>query len=137
MTKAFRILMEDENNAFFALGTNRYVREPEGLSLDVGSYVAALEYATGRKAEVIGKPSAGFFTTAAESMGLNQADCVMVGDDVVTDIEGAQSAGMKGILVRTGKYMEGDEGAISTAPFETANDLEAAVDFIIEHNQNC
>ena len=71
--------MEDDNNAFLALGNNRYTREPEGLSLDVGSYVAALEYATGnthsafftitpflcwidcpgRKAEIVGKPSAG------------------------------------------------------------------------------
>ena len=137
MTKAFRILMEDDSNAFFALGTNRYVREPEGLSLDVGSYVAALEYATGRKAEVIGKPAAGFFSAAAESMGLAQEDCVMVGDDVVTDVEGAQASGMKGILVRTGKYMDGDETAISPAPFKTVDDLEAAVDLIVAHNEAC
>ena len=32
----------------------------------------------------------------------------MVGDDIVNDVEGARAAGLTGILVRTGKYREGD-----------------------------
>lgn len=135
LTKAFRVLMEDESHPLIAMGTNRYTREPEGLSLDCGSYVAALEYATGRKAEVIGKPSAGFFGAAAEAMGCTHEDCVMVGDDVVVDVAGAQEAGMKGILVRSGKYMDGDEAQISPSPWLTADTLNDAVDHIIASNK--
>lgn len=134
LNKAFRILMEDESRPFLALGTNRYTREPEGFSLDVGSYVAALEYATGRKAEVIGKPNPQFFTTAAESMGCSNDEVVMVGDDVSVDVGGSQAAGIRGILVRTGKYLDGDENLISPSPWTTADSLNAAVDHIIEHN---
>lgn len=129
------ILVEDPSHAFLALGTNRYTREPEGLSLDVGSYVAALEYATGRKAEVIGKPSAGFFSTAAEAMGCSNDECVMVGDDVQIDVAGAQAAGMRGILVRSGKYMDGDEEQIAPSPWTTSDTLGAAVDHILEFNK--
>jgi ribonucleotide monophosphatase NagD (HAD superfamily) len=32
----------------------------------------------------------------------------MIGDDIVNDVLGAQAAGMSGVLVRTGKYMESD-----------------------------
>jgi phospholysine phosphohistidine inorganic pyrophosphate phosphatase len=137
LTKAFRILMEDEKNAFLALGQNRYTREPEGLSLDVGSYVAALEYATGRKAEIVGKPSPGFFNSAAQAMGVTHDECVMVGDDVMVDVHGAQNAGIRAMLVRTGKYMSGDEEQISPAPWAVADDLNTAVDHILEHNANC
>jgi len=136
LSKAFRILMEDDNNAFLALGNNRYTREPEGLSLDVGSYVAALEYATGRKAEIVGKPSAGFFLTAAEAMGCSAEECVMIGDDVIVDVHGAQDVGIRGMLVRSGKYIDGDETQITPAPWATADTLNAAVDHILEHNKN-
>jgi len=60
-----------------------------------------------------------------------------VGDDVVTDVEGAQATGMKGILVRTGKYMDGDESAIDKAPWSTEDSLDAAVDKILEYNNSC
>jgi len=131
LNKAFRILMEDPSYPFLALGTNRYTRDPEGLSLDVGSYVAALEYATGRKAEVVGKPAPAFFRTAAESMGLSAEECIMVGDDVTVDVGGAQEAGMRGILVKTGKYREGDEAEIAPSPWALCEDLNDAVDHIV------
>ena len=82
-------------------------------------------------------PLPGFFSSAAESMGLAHDECIMVGDDVAVDIGGAQDAGMKGVLVRTGKYMDGDEGTISTAPWATADTLNDAVDRILEHNDSC
>lgn len=70
-------------------------------------------------------------------MNVAQDECVMVGDDVVTDVEGAQAAGMKGVLVRTGKYLDGDESTISEAPWATTDDLSAAVDKILEYNASC
>jgi len=74
--------------------------------LSAGPFAAALEYATGKEAEVIGKPSPGFFLGALREMGAGPREAAMVGDDIVTDIGGAQFCGMKGIQVRTGKYRE-------------------------------
>jgi ribonucleotide monophosphatase NagD (HAD superfamily) len=42
-------------------------------------------------------------------LGMDADRVAMVGDDMVNDILGAQAAGLTGILVRTGKYRDGDE----------------------------
>jgi HAD superfamily hydrolase (TIGR01458 family) len=99
---AFRLLMDGAE--LVALQHNRYWRRADGLALDVGAYAAALEYATGREAIVVGKPAAAFFRAALADMGLERA--VMVGDDVEADVGGAMAAGLPGVLVRTGKYRE-------------------------------
>ena len=99
-----------------ALQKNRYWQTPDGLSLDVGPFVVALEYAAGVTATVVGKPSREFFLAASGSMGLNPHEVAMIGDDVFADVAGAQDAGARGVLVRTGKYRAGDETAAGRAP---------------------
>jgi HAD superfamily hydrolase (TIGR01458 family) len=99
---AFRALMDGAQ--LVALQKNRFWLTPDGLSLDVGPFVAALEYATGREAFVVGKPAAGFFGTVLAELGVEPAAGVMVGDDVESDVGGALRAGLSGVLVRTGKY---------------------------------
>jgi HAD superfamily hydrolase (TIGR01458 family) len=90
-----------------ALHKGRYWQTEGGLALDIGAFVAGLEYATGKEATVAGKPSGTFFAAALDDMGLSERDVVMVGDDVHADVGGAQNAGMAGVLVKTGKYREG------------------------------
>ncbi len=104
LNRAFRRLMDGA--ALIALQRNRYWETSEGLSLDAGPFVAALEYATGREAEVMGKPSAAFFELALGELGVSAKRAAMVGDDVEADVGGAMEAGLAGILVRTGKYRE-------------------------------
>jgi phospholysine phosphohistidine inorganic pyrophosphate phosphatase len=87
-----------------ALQKNRYWLKGDGLSLDVGPFVAALEYASGREAYVVGKPAAGFFDEVLAGAGSDAGAAAMVGDDVESDIGGALGAGLAAILVRTGKY---------------------------------
>jgi HAD superfamily hydrolase (TIGR01458 family) len=91
-----------------ALGMSRYWRANDGPRLDVGPIAAAFSYATGQQPIVLGKPARDFFLLAARDLQIDPAQCVMVGDDIVTDIGGAQSAGMKTILVRTGKFRPED-----------------------------
>lgn len=113
LNRAFRLLQHNAGAPLIALGMTRYWQSPEGLSLDVAPFVAALEHATGRQAVVLGKPSAAFFTGAAEQLGLPPGAVVMVGDDLHADIAGAQAAGVQGVLVRTGKFRPADlEGGI-------------------------
>ena len=102
LNRAFRQVMGGAE--LIALQKNRYWRTPDGLSLDVGPFVAALEYATDRDAVVIGKPAPEFFAAALAGMALSAEQVAMVGDDVESDIGGAVSAGLAGILVRTGKF---------------------------------
>jgi len=87
-----------------AIQKNRYWDTGDGLSLDVGPFVTALEYATDRPATVVGKPSRAFFEAATASMDLPPERCAMIGDDLESDVAGARAAGLTGIAVRTGKF---------------------------------
>ncbi len=93
-----------------ALQRDRYWLRGDGLALDAGPFIAALEYATGKTATVCGKPSAGFYRAALASLGQDAAahpqDVVMVGDDLWGDVEGAQRAGLTAWMVRTGKFRD-------------------------------
>lgn len=80
------------------------------MRLDIGLYVAGLEYATGKAAHVMGEPSCEFYAPAVAALGLEDASLdriAMVGDDVLSDVGGAQIYGLQGLLVRTGKYRAG------------------------------
>ena len=101
------------------------------LAVGAGAFVAALEYATQREATVLGKPAEAFFHVAVESLGCTPEETVMVGDDVEADVGGAKEASVAGVLVRTGKYQEGDEDKISPPPDHVAADLAAATDWIL------
>ena len=99
----FRFLL-DKKVAFITLARNRYFRGDDGLCLDVGATVAALEYAAARTAVLIGKPAREFFLIACQSMGVAPEDTIVIGDDLESDIGGALTAGCAGVLVRTGKF---------------------------------
>ena len=102
LNRAFRFLLD--GCAFVTLARNRYFKGPDGLCLDVGAIVAALEYGTQRSATLIGKPSPEFFLSALQSMGTPPSATAVIGDDLEADVGGAQAAHLPGILVRTGKY---------------------------------
>jgi HAD superfamily hydrolase (TIGR01458 family) len=102
LNRAFRLVMDGAE--LVALQKNRFWLTASGLSLDVGPFVAAIEYATGRDAVVVGKPSTAFFELALGDLGAPAQDAAMVGDDLESDVGGALRAGLAGVLVRTGKY---------------------------------
>jgi HAD superfamily hydrolase (TIGR01458 family) len=102
LNRAFRLVLDGAD--LLALERDRYWMGADGLMLAAGPFVAALEYATGKPALVMGKPSPRFFAMALADMGLSPGETAMIGDDVVTDIGGAKQCGMTGILVRTGKF---------------------------------
>jgi phospholysine phosphohistidine inorganic pyrophosphate phosphatase len=91
-----------------ALGMSRYWHADDGPRLDVGPIASAFSYATGTAPIVLGKPTADFFLLATRDLQVEPAHCTMVGDDIVTDIGGAQAAGLRTILVRTGKFRPED-----------------------------
>ncbi len=104
LNTAFRHLMNGAE--LVALQKNRFWLTPDGLSLDVGPFVAALEYAASTQAYVVGKPARGFFEETLAGVPAEASRAAMVGDDVESDVGGAQRAGLAGVLVRTGKYRD-------------------------------
>ncbi|XP_022080710.1 phospholysine phosphohistidine inorganic pyrophosphate phosphatase-like isoform X2 [Acanthaster planci] len=132
LNAAFRILIGQEHPVLIAMGKGRYYKETDGLMMDVGCFMAALEYATGCKAEVVGKPDKGFFLAAVNDMGIKPEHALMVGDDIVNDVGGAQSCGIKGVQVRTGKFRPSDENHPTVRPDGFVDNLAHAVDILLK-----
>jgi len=86
------------------LHKNRWWQTGNGARLDAGAFVAGLEYAAQVEAEIVGKPTAAYFEAALADLDSTPSEAVMVGDDVEADIGGAKQVGMRGVLVRTGKF---------------------------------
>ncbi len=114
LNDVFRMLMDGAQ--LVAMHRNLYWRTAEGLRLDAGAYVAALEEATGTRATICGKPSSEFFEMAIERLGTPAGRTAMVGDDIVNDVLGAHEAGLIGVLVKTGKFRPADLERIDRAP---------------------
>lgn len=108
LNRALRLLMSDAAPPLVALGMTRYWLAEDGLRLDAGAFVRALEYAAGRTAVVVGKPDPAFYGAAVDALRLEADQVVMVGDDIRSDVEGAQRVGLTGVLVRTGKFSPAD-----------------------------
>ncbi|WP_457640410.1 TIGR01458 family HAD-type hydrolase [Persephonella sp.] len=124
MNKAFRYIMDGAE--IIAAARNKYFRDKDGkLSLDCGAYVVGLEFATGKKAKIIGKPTKDFFLLAIKKMGLKVEEVAIIGDDIETDVKGGMDVGLKGILVKTGKFQKSDleKGIKPDLVIDSINDI--------------
>ena len=125
MNEAFRYMMDGAE--LLALHKGKYFQVRDGLDLDIGAIVTGLEYATGKQAITLGKPNKEFFQAALDDIGCSSTDVIMVGDDLINDIGGAQSLGIKSVLVKTGKYRKGlleKSDIIPDAIIDSIADLE-------------
>lgn len=102
LLEIFRLVMNGAK--VLALHKNRFWQKSDGLHLDIGTFVAAVEYATGKSATVLGKPAFDFFQGVCLALDVDPAQTLMVGDDIESDIGGANDAGLITALVQTGKY---------------------------------
>lgn len=125
LNNAFRTLQEGAS--LIAVTNNRYFKDADNkLSMDAGCFVTALEYASRTKAKIIGKPSQEFYHLACRDLGFRPSECMMIGDDICGDIKGAQDAGLKATLVKTGKFSEDDlkRGITPDATIDSIGDLK-------------
>ena len=111
---AFRRILEGA--AFYALQRNRYFLRRGSLVTDLGPVAAFLAYASGREPETVGKPSPLLYDAIAAEAGVRREEILMVGDDAEFDVSASVAIGMAGVLVRTGKYREGDEARVTPPP---------------------
>jgi HAD superfamily hydrolase (TIGR01450 family) len=111
LDRAFRLVRRGAE--LIAMHRNGWWHTARGETIDTGSFVAAVEYATGVRARVTGKPGALMFrmayrglaadVAAAGGAPLRRAEVAMVGDHAPQDIVGAHRAGLRGILVLSGR----------------------------------
>ncbi|HEX4220515.1 MAG TPA: HAD-IIA family hydrolase, partial [Acidimicrobiales bacterium] len=99
-----------------ALHRNVRYQTSEGPALDMGAFIVGIEAAAQVEVTVVGKPAPAFFQAAVADMGRTAAGTVMVGDDIDADVLGAQAVGMTGVLVRTGKFRQGDLDGAAERP---------------------
>jgi HAD superfamily hydrolase (TIGR01458 family) len=106
LNTAFRLVLRGAR--LVDMHRNRWWLTPEGITLDSGAFVRALEFAAGRRALLVGKPSPAFFAAALDSLAadreLARSAVLMVGDDLQSDIAGAKQSGLRAAFVLTGKH---------------------------------
>jgi len=101
LNTAYQALMQGAR--FFATNADKACPMPDGTIPDAGATIAALEYLSGRKVELVaGKPSPLILEVAMNLLELPTSKCLLVGDRLETDIRMGVEAGMKTALVLTG-----------------------------------
>ena len=126
LNRAFRLVREGAR--LIGMHRNAWWLTPDGPTLDSGAYVTGLEFAAGVKAQIIGKPAPAFFSIAISALRsepaaggdgrpgrLRRGDIAMVGDDLRTDVQAGQRAGLRGVFVLTGKHGRDDLARHATA----------------------
>ncbi len=122
LNKAFKFLLDGAE--LIAAHKNRYWKTNNNLQLDAGGFVKLLEYASGVSAKIIGKPEPSFFEMALGDLRLEPEYVLMVGDDIHTDIQGAQNCAIKSALVKTGKFKEKDIERLDKKPDIILNSIK-------------
>jgi HAD superfamily hydrolase (TIGR01458 family) len=117
----------------YCLHRNRWWQTARGAMLDSGAFVAGLEYAAGVEATVVGKPSPAYFAAACEALDADPELAWMVGDDLESDVPGAQALGMKTVLVRTGKFRPDAVEASRVRPNAIVSSIAQLPDWLEAH----
>lgn len=126
-----RVFNEIMNGAeLIAMHMNKYWQTEQGLQMDIGAFVAGLEFVTSKQATIIGKPSQDFFRLATASLGFDPSEVLIVGDDIENDIGGGIASGLQAVLVRTGKYREDVAAQSEVMPDATIDSVAKLGDYL-------
>ena len=129
VNQAFRYLTKGAK--LISAAKTKYYQNSDGkLTLDGGAFTKALEFSSGKKAKIMGKPSKSFFNSALKRLNLSADEVLMIGDDIKNDVLGAQKHGILGILVKTGKYRKGDLKQVKSSPDLVLNDFSELKNFL-------
>lgn len=117
----------------YCLHRNRWWQTARGPLLDAGAFVAGLEYAADVEAVLLGKPSPSYFTAACEALDADPERAWMVGDDLESDIAGAQAVNINTVLVRTGKFRPDTLDASRLRPDGIVSSVAQLPDWLESH----
>lgn len=94
--------------ALVAICADRVYPSPRGLEFGVGAFAAMFAYAADVHPLFCGKPEPLFFQELCRRLGVRPQACVLVGDNLESDIAGAKGVGMRTILTLTGVTTKAD-----------------------------
>src|SRR5262249_47010158 len=117
----------------FCLHRNRWWETARGPLLDTGAFVAGLEDAAELQATLLGKPSVAYFKAALEALDADAERSWMVGDDLDSDIGGAQKCGLRAVLVRTGKFRQEDLDGSAVHPEGVVDSIAELPEWLEQH----
>jgi glycerol 3-phosphatase-2 len=128
----------DRGAALVATSHDPTMPFPGGEVPGTGAVLAAVEVASGRRAEIAGKPERHLFEMAMEALrGSFRTDSVrkeprdgrvaMVGDRLTSDIEGGRRAGLETVLVLSGTTSPEEAKAADPAPDHVVENLSGLV----------
>src|SRR3990170_1634211 len=115
---------------FYCLHKNKWWQTSRGPMLDGGAFVAALEFATGVEATVLGQPSGAYFNAALEALDAEPELAWLGTDDLENDVGGARLFGMRTVLVRTGKFRPEDLEHSELVPDMVASSIAQFPDWL-------
>jgi HAD superfamily hydrolase (TIGR01450 family) len=107
--------------------SNYYISKND-YKMDTGIFVKMYEILSDEKAVIMGKPSPMIYKMGLDILKTKPNDIFAIGDDVLTDIAGCKELGIETVLVKTGKYKEGDEKKLK--PDKVINNLGEITELI-------
>ena len=112
-------------SALVGICADRVYPSPRGIEFGSGAFNAMLAYAANTTPTFCGKPNRVFFTKLCEKLAVKPNECILIGDNLETDIAGAKALGMKTILPLTGITRREDLTNLSpnAAPDRVIDDL--------------
>lgn len=110
--------------ALFATSRDPTLPMPGGAWPGTGATLAAIETASGKTAEIGGKPERHLFEQARELIPA-AGPVAIVGDRIASDIEGGRRAGLVTVLVLSGAATREDAAAADPPPDHVVADLAA------------
>jgi phosphoglycolate/pyridoxal phosphate phosphatase family enzyme len=110
--------------SLFATSRDPTLPMPGGAWPGTGATLAAIETASGKAAEIGGKPERHLFEQARALIG-GAKRVAMVGDRLASDIEGGRRAGLTTILVLSGADTREEAGEADPKPDFVIDDLAA------------
>ena len=103
---------------------DRVYHSARGLEFGSGGLAAMLGYAATVTPEFAGKPEAVFFRTLCERLGVGPSRCVLVGDNLESDVAGGRGVGMATVLVLGGVSSRADAERGAVRPDAVVESLE-------------
>lgn len=119
------------------IGSNPDVTYPteSGVLPGCGAILAGIEACSGRKAQVIGKPSPIILDFVFQYTGFNREETVIVGDRLDTDIKLAEDFGLFSILVLTGVSKKEDLAHFSARPDMVVENLGVLKELLSQNRE--
>ncbi|WP_428940756.1 HAD-IIA family hydrolase [Fontivita pretiosa] len=99
---ALQLLRRGSGTALVGLSADRVYPSPRGLEFGSGALCAMLSYAANVQPIFCGKPQPVFFMELCRRLGVSPAGCILIGDNIESDVVGAKAVGMATVLTLSG-----------------------------------